>query len=153
MYKNSTNLMQKATPYPNGLVLKVLLVVDKVLGFSFLGPSCCSYRCHTWRKRAHHMRKVVTKTGQCVRRQYPRGSLSSRSPPLSCSSCSSLGPSSPLTGFRSPPHSIRQNLRHTASLDFGVSSQSWLPLPVPSAHSGSSCPGPLKQWRQEVTLL
>ena len=37
MYKNSTNLMQKATPYPNGLVLKVLLVVDKVLGVLLLG--------------------------------------------------------------------------------------------------------------------
>ena len=37
MYKNSTNLMQEATPYPNGLVLKVLLVVDKVLGVLLLG--------------------------------------------------------------------------------------------------------------------
>ena len=39
MYKNSTNLilMQKATSYPNGLVLKVLLVVDKVLGVLLLG--------------------------------------------------------------------------------------------------------------------
>ena len=37
MYKNSTNLMQEATPYPYGLLLKVLLVVDKVLGVLLLG--------------------------------------------------------------------------------------------------------------------
>ena len=122
MYKNSTNLilMQKATSYPNGLVLKVLLVVHKVLGVLLLGSILLQLSVSHLEEESSsyaYMRKVVTKTGQCVRRQYPRGSPSSGSPPLSCSWCSIRGPSSPPTGFRLPPHSIRQNLRHTASLD------------------------------------
>ena len=72
------------------------------------------------------MKKMVTKTGQCVRRQCPRGSPSSGSLPSSCLSCSSHGPSSHPTDSRSPPQSIRQKQPHTVSLGLGVSSRSWL---------------------------
>ena len=103
-----------------GLYGKCCLLSIKFLEFSFLGPSCCSYRCHTWRKRAHHsmhMRKVVTKTGQCVRRQYPRGSPSSGSPPLSCSSCSSSVPVAPRPVF------VR---RHIASVKIFATRHPWI---------------------------